>query len=177
MVMRAESYPEGALTARASVDVQAVHARRGRELFGLCRRLGLSDEEANDAVQDTLLRLLAQSTKGAEIADPEAWAFRVAYRRAMDTHRLRRAVRTLADRFPRPATPPPGDATDRIAVWTEVDQLPPRQRAALYLRYRADLSFDQVGTAMGISANGARNNVAAAIATLRRRFAIGEEQS
>jgi RNA polymerase sigma factor (sigma-70 family) len=158
----------------SGVDVDALHDRRGRELFGLCRRLGLSAEEANDAVQDAMMRLVHEVTKGSRIDDPEAWAFRVVYRRAMDAHRLSRTMRSLAERLPRPTAPTPGDTTDRIAVWAEVDRLPPRQRAVVYLRYRADYSFDRIGLVMGISANGARNDASAAIATLRRRFALQE---
>jgi DNA-directed RNA polymerase specialized sigma24 family protein len=36
------------------VDLQE---RRGRELFGFARHLGLTDEEAHDASQEALLRL------------------------------------------------------------------------------------------------------------------------
>ena len=59
-----------------------------------------------------------------------------------------------------------------MSVWAAVDRLPPRQRAVLYLRYRADLSYDRIGSVMGITANGARNDASAATATLRRRLAF-----
>jgi len=40
----------------------------------------------------------------------------------------------------------------------------------MYLRYRADLSFERIATVMGITANGARNNASAATATLRKQY-------
>jgi RNA polymerase sigma factor (sigma-70 family) len=163
-----------AIRLTPSVDVHGVHERRGRELFGLCRRLGLTDDEANDAVQEALLRLLAQSARGVPIADPEAWAFRTAYRLAMDEHRLHRAVRSLLDRLPGQTAHAAIDPVDRLALWAEVDRLPNRQRAVVYLRYRADLSYERIGVAMGITANGARNDASVALATLRRRFALEE---
>jgi RNA polymerase sigma factor (sigma-70 family) len=154
--------------------VSAVHERRGRELFGLCRRLGLDDEEANDAVQEAFLRMWAESSRGVIIVDPEGWAFRVAYRLAMDHHRLRRLVQAMTDRLTAVTPPDELDAADRLSVWAAIDLLPPRQRAVLYLRYRADLSFERIGAIMGITANGARNDASAATASLRRRFAVEE---
>lgn len=162
------------VTRTPSIDVRDVHERRGPELYGLCRRLGLSADEANDAVQEALLRLLAASASGTVIADPEAWTFRVTYRLAMDEHRLHRAVQTLLDRLPRHVGPAATDPVDRLALWAEVDRLPARQRTVIYLRYRADLSFERIGAVMGITANGARNNASEAATTLRRRFAVEE---
>ena len=149
--------------------VADVHTRRGRELFGLCRRLGLDDDEANDAVQEAFLRMWAESTRGTIIMDPEAWAFRVIYRLAMDHHRLGRLVRSLTDRLSTVSDRGELDPTDRLAVWAAVDRLPPRQRAVIYLRYRADLTYEMIAAIMGITANGARNDASAATATLRKR--------
>ncbi|MBI3747186.1 MAG: sigma-70 family RNA polymerase sigma factor [Chloroflexi bacterium] len=151
--------------------IEGVHERRGRELFGLCRRLGLDDDEAHDAVQETFLRMLAESARGLVIFDPEGWAFRVAYRLAMDQHRARRHARSAGDRLSKASTPDEIDPADRVAVWAAVDHLPPRQRAVLYLRYRADLSYDRISMVMGITANGARNDASVATASLRRRLA------
>lgn len=147
-----------------------VHDRRGRELFGLCRRLGLDEDEANDAVQEAFLRMWTESLRGTVIVDPEGWAFRVTYRLAMDHHRLGRLAHALADRLSGVHVRDEIDPADRLAVWAAVDKLPPRQRAVLYLRYRADLSYERIATIMEITANGARNDASAATAALRRRL-------
>jgi len=157
--------------------VADVHDRRGRELFGLCRRLGLDDDEANDAVQETFLRMWAESARGRAILDPEGWAFRVTYRLAMDHHRLGRLVRSLAERLTAVPVPDELDPADRLAVWAAVDSLPPRQRAVIYLRYRADLSYERIARVMGITPNGARNDASAATATLRKRYRFEEAQA
>ena len=158
----------------AAAAVADVHDRRGRELFGLCRRLGLDEDEANDAVQETFLRMWNESTRGHVIVDPDGWAFRVAYRLAMDHHRLGRLARAVGDRLAARTVPDEIDPADRMAVWAAVDRLPTRQRAVLYLRYRADLSYDRIGSIMGITANGARNDASVATASLRRRLANEE---
>jgi RNA polymerase sigma factor (sigma-70 family) len=160
--------------------VLSVHERRGQELFGFARRLGLSDEQAADAVQEAMLRMWRELHRGTVIDRPDAWAFRAVYRLAMDAHRWRRRLEQLlpkiGDRLTQPAETTT-DPTDRLAVWSEVARLPARQREVLYLRYRADLPFDDVGAALGITANAARSHCSTALATLRRRFAADQEDA
>jgi RNA polymerase sigma factor (sigma-70 family) len=57
----------------------------------------------------------------------------------------------------------------RIAVWAAVDRLPTRQRAAIYLRYRADLDFSTIAHILGISESGARGDCFRALVSLRER--------
>ena len=147
--------------------------RHGQALFGFVRRLGLSDAQAADAVQDVLLRLWAELVAGRSIEQPKAWAFRAIYRVAMDQHRLQRRIGAIAERLGRSdeaRSVSPHDAGDRIAVWAEVARLPERQRNVLYLRYRADLTFEQIGLVMGITASTARSHATQATATLRQRL-------
>ncbi|HKO34692.1 MAG TPA: sigma-70 family RNA polymerase sigma factor [Candidatus Limnocylindria bacterium] len=156
--------------------VVSLQAERGAELWGLARHLGLSVDEADDAVQDTLLRLWSAMRDGKPIERPDAWAFRTLYRSAMDRHRWRRRVRLLAERVgAQPARTTEIDHADRMAVWEAVETLPERQRLAVYLRYRADLPFEEIGQILGIAAPSARSHVSRALDTLRVR--LGEEGS
>jgi len=160
--------------ARPSVTghiVEDVHDRHGQQLWGFVRRLGLDDDEAADVVQEALLRLLRASRDGPPIERPVAWAFRAAYRLAMDRHRFRRRWQAFLDRVAGQGEEASADADALIAVWTEVDRLPERQRAVFYLRYRADLAFDDIGEILGIDASSARGNASRGLATLRSRLA------
>jgi len=156
--------------------VVSLQADRGAELWGLARHLNLAPEEADDAVQETLLRLWSALRDGQDIERPDAWAFRTLYRLAMDRHRLRRRVRALAERIG--AQPPRSsayDQADRMAVWQAVEGLPERQRLAVYLRYRADLPFEEIGRILGIAAPSARSHVSRALDALRDE--LGEENA
>ena len=62
-----------------------------------------------------------------------------------------------------------------LAVWSEVDRLPDRQRQILYLRYRADLSFEDIGSVLAIDASSARASASRGIAALRDRLAEEED--
>lgn len=139
-------------------------------LFGFVRRLGLSDEQADDAVQEVFTRLLAEHRRGSNIVNPRAWAYRSIYRIAMDQYRLRARIRGLVTSLGRRPERHGVDQTDRIAVWAEIDRLPTRQRQVLYLRYRSDLGYEEVGHALGITPSAARSHATQAMATLRARL-------
>jgi len=148
--------------------VEQVDLAQGQGLFGLARRAGLDDEAAEDAVQETLVRLWLEVRSGTDILNPPAWSFRTLYRIAMDQHRLRRRVRELVERIGRRPPPPATDPVQQMTIWSLVDRLPLRQRQVMYLRYRADMTFEEIGVVMAITPSGARAHVAKASATLRR---------
>lgn len=151
--------------------LEDLDASLGQTLLGLAIRSGLGPEAAEDAVQEGLLRLWLEIRSGVDVIDPRAWLFTAVYRIAMDDHRLRRkaldVVARLSTRSMRTVDP---DVAQTISVWQLVDRLPTRQRQVLYLRYKADMSFDQVAAVMGISASTARAH--AAFATERLRIAV-----
>lgn len=156
--------------AMAATELRVVehYERRGRELWGLARRLGATDEQAADVVQDVHLRLWNELRRGAVIGDVDAWSFRVAYRLVMDQHRLGRRVHELVGRLTaRPIETVTHDLDDNLSIWPLVDRLPTRERATLYLRYRADLSFGQIGEVMGITPASARTYASRGLERLR----------
>jgi RNA polymerase sigma-70 factor (ECF subfamily) len=161
--------------ADASAIVAALYRDRGPELWAFGRRLGLRPEECEDAVQEAHLRLLATLSRGDLVDDPPAWLFRVFYRIAMDRHRLSRRLMELLQRQSiEPAESRP-DRSLAMSVWAAVDGLPIRQRAAVYLHYRADMSFDRVADVMGITPGAARTHSSRGVETIRRRLAAIDE--
>jgi RNA polymerase sigma factor (sigma-70 family) len=156
----------------------SLYSRRGRGLFGLAASLGLSGEDAADVVQDAMFRLWRELDSGKELRDLDAWAFRTTYNLVMDHHRVRsRLLRSLGrlTMQSREYVADPAESADGAALWQAVDFLPDRQRAVLYLRYRADLPFERIGLVLGITAGAARSHSTNALATLRRR--LGSEES
>jgi RNA polymerase sigma factor (sigma-70 family) len=164
---------------RGSDAVEELDERDGQALFGFARRLGLSDEQADDAVQDVLLRMWTELRRGVAIGNPRAWSFRVIYRLAMDQHRLRRRLRLIGNAMAERASSQDNHSSfeDRLAVWSEVDRLPERQRHVLYLRYRADLAFDEIAQTLGITPSAARSHATQALARLRVRLETEREDS
>jgi RNA polymerase sigma-70 factor (sigma-E family) len=59
---------------------------------------------------------------------------------------------------------------ERDAVWRELQQLPPRQRAALVLRFYEDLTEAQTAEAMGCAVGTVKSQVSAGLTKLRDRL-------
>jgi RNA polymerase sigma factor (sigma-70 family) len=153
----AELATVGIDTGELAATVTERYERRGRELWGLARRLGATDEEAHDAVQEAHLRLWRELGRGKVIDDLDAWTFRVLYRLVMDQHRVSRKVGEIVGRLrERRSEVEHIEVDDRLSLWPFVDRLPARERTTLYLRYRVDLSDEQIGDVMGIRPGAAR---------------------
>jgi RNA polymerase sigma factor (sigma-70 family) len=159
---------ESARVRTADEVVERVDLGHGQNLFGLARRAGLDDQAAEDAVQETLVRLWLEVRSGTDVLDPPAWSFRTVYRIAMDQHRVRRRLREIVERLGRQPPPPAPDMVQQLTIWSLVDRLPLRQRQVVYLRYRADMTFEEIALVMAITPSGARAHSAKANASLRR---------
>ena len=134
---------------------------RAEVLRLLRRRLGR--ERADDAYQETFLRALQAYGRLEHAEHLRAWILTIAKNVAVDTLRRTRAhgelLETPAD-DPRPAY-------EELAPLT--DGLPPKERAAVVLRYGYDLSYDQIAAALGSSEDGARQAASTGVRRLRRR--------
>jgi RNA polymerase sigma factor (sigma-70 family) len=170
-----EAVVTGTLRPDASTVVADLYRHRGPELWAFGRRLGLQPEECDDAVQEAHLRLWTALSRGQTMDDPAAWLFRVFYRIAMDRHRLSRRVSDLLRRWTADPSQSRPDRSVEMSVWAAVDDLPLRQRAAVYLHYRADLSFERVARVMGITPGAARTHASRGLETIRRRMASVDE--
>jgi RNA polymerase sigma-70 factor (ECF subfamily) len=167
---------EAAQAERLAAIVTDHYERRGKALWGLARRLGASEDQAGDVVQEAHVRLWRELLNGTAIVDLDAWSFRVTYRLVMDHHRLGRRIRELAGRLADVRTLAMSHALDEaLSLWPLVDKLPHRERVTLYLRYRADLSFEQIGEVMGITAASARAYSSRAIERLREALSSAPE--
>jgi RNA polymerase sigma factor (sigma-70 family) len=154
--------------------VVAVERQSGQRLYGYALRLGVDSGRAADLVQEALLRLWRELDHGTLIGSREAWTFRTLLRLAMDEHRLDRRIAGLVARLGDRAAPHVMeiDSTERVAVWSQVDRLPDRQRQVVYLRYQTDLSFEQIAEVMSITPGAARSHATMALRTLRSRLGL-----
>ena len=132
------------------------------EVFRLLRRR-VGAERAEDAFQETFLRALQAYRRLEHGQHLRAWVLTIAGNVAIDT--LRRArpeseVDEVGAHDDRPAF-------EELAPLT--DGLPPKERAAVVLRYGYDLSYDQIAAALGSSEDAARQAASTGVRRLRRR--------
>ena len=106
-------------------------------------------------------------------ANPRAWVMTIARNKAIDHHRARarRAV-PKGDDLPDVPAPRPPDRDPEL--WTAVGELPEKQRAAVALRFAADLRYREVAAAMDTSEEAARRNVHEGLSKLRERISREE---
>lgn len=125
--------------------------------------------DADDCFQETFLSALRAYPRLRNGANLRAWLMTIAHRKALDS--LRRAGRRPVPvaEVPDGAMPPP--SLPDPAVWSAVSALPPKQRAAVVMRYEVGLPYRDIGRALGSSEAAARQNVRAAFKRLREVLA------
>ena len=174
-----QSIPVSEAQAAIRVDalmVTELHDAHGAALYDFARHLGLTDEQAADALQEAILRLWRELRRGTHIERPPAWLYRTLYRLAMQQHRWRHRASLLLPRLvPRRTDYAGPDSSDRLTVWNAIDRLPPRQRHVLYLHYAADLTFEQIAVVIGISASASRTHASRGVASLREQLSMEED--
>jgi RNA polymerase sigma factor (sigma-70 family) len=72
-----------------------------------------------------------------------------------------------ADRLGSTGPDPAGEHADRVALLEELSRLPARQRAAIVLRYYADLSDPDIAATLGCRIGTVRSSISRGLATLR----------
>ncbi|TCC60971.1 SigE family RNA polymerase sigma factor [Kribbella pittospori] len=145
------------------------HAALYRYAYLLAGDRGL----AEDLVQEALVKTYVAWRRLRDPGNAEAYTRRVITTTAITWWRRKswHAERPHDDVPDRPVDPE--DATARIWLWHELQQLPPRQRAALILRYYEDLTEPQTAEALGCSVGTVKSQVSAALKKLRARLGAG----
>jgi RNA polymerase sigma-70 factor (ECF subfamily) len=144
----------------------------GRELQAVAYLILRDRAEAEDVVIETLLTAFE---RGGAIRDERAlrgWLLRVATNQALGR---RRQTARLVRLDVAPDVAEAGDlaveATTRLTLLDGVDRLPAQMRAALVLRYYADLSVEDVAAALGKSPNTVKAQLQVALDRLRIHLA------
>jgi RNA polymerase sigma factor (sigma-70 family) len=165
------------------MTVEALRHRRPDTLAGLLESHGreiqavafliLRDRVAAEDV--TIETLLTAFEKGGGIRDDRslrAWLLRVATNKALGLRRSAARVTHLDGVTERTA---PGDLASEAAIHVTLIAglagLPPAIRAAVVLRYYADLSVDEVAAALGKSPNTIKAQLQTALDRLRLSLA------
>jgi len=125
--------------------------------------------DADDCYQETWLAALRAYPRLRDASNLKSWIFTVAHRKAIDHVRARRRVAVPVGDVPeRPAGPDPSPPDDDL--WSQVRELPPKQRTALALRYVTDAGYDEIARVMATSEDAARRNVHEALKRLRTEY-------
>ncbi|MFL5846562.1 MAG: RNA polymerase sigma factor [Solirubrobacteraceae bacterium] len=122
-------------------------------------------QDADDVFQETFLSAMKAYPRLRTGSNLQAWVMTIAHRKALDHHRAVKRRPTLPGEVPEQAHHDARDPGDE--VWQQVRELPPKQRAAITLRFAADLDYEAIAKATGTSADAARKNVHEGMKKLR----------
>jgi RNA polymerase sigma factor (sigma-70 family) len=140
----------------------ALYERYHGPLLGYTRSILLDVEDARDATQNALERAL-RALPNREPGRPlRPWLYRIAHNEAIAIMRRRRPQTELSPALEPTVPGPEVDAEQRGRLSQLVDDLrtlPERQRGALVMRELSGLSYDEIGSALGLSNEAARRAV------------------
>jgi len=151
--------------------------RHEDKVFRLAFRIVGRREEARDIAQEVFLAFWEDPNAFKPTARFSTWLFRVTTNRSI-SHLRSRAIRRIlsfTDHDPIETAADQDDPPDLQVIKTErnerlefeVSRLPPRQKAAIHLRYREDLSVIDIATSLGVSFKSAESLLFRGKETLR----------
>jgi RNA polymerase sigma factor (sigma-70 family) len=161
-----------ALRRRRPATLDDLLATYGREIQAVAYLILRDRDAAEDVVVETIL---AAHDRAGQLRDETAmrsWILRIATNHALSTRRREARVVRLDVVTERPA---PDDfsvaSASRVALLDGIADLPAQMRAAVVLRYYADLPVDEVAAALGKSPNTIKAQLQTALDRLRASLA------
>ena len=135
------------------------------------RLLG-NHQEAEDVAQEACARACVRWNRLTRRGSPVPWVVRVATNLAIDQYRLRQRTQSREHIVPGLVHAVDGR---RVDLHRALEQLSPRQREVVVLRYVADLSELETAAALGCAPGTVKSHATRGLAALRA--ALGEEDA
>jgi len=181
-----ETVGEARIVAQALAGSQSafeqIVRRYQRPIVSLIARMTGDWALAEDLAQETFVKAFRSLAAFDTTRRLSSWLFRIAHNTAIDAMRRNRPAQAALvpggpaslDAAAESATPPEPDPIERRelgdALEAAMAELRPDQRAAIVMRYENGLSFDEIGTVLGVPEVTARSHVHRARKELARRL-------
>ena len=159
------------MTVRRTLDASAFSefvAVRSGSLFRTAY-LVLGDYHlAQDLVQESLIKVYAAWPRLQGVAEAESYARKTIVTTSVSWRRRRSFRERPTEALPEAEIPESSDMFDaQEELWRELRLVPPRQRAAVVLRFCEDLSEARTAELMGCSVGTVKKQVSLGLAKLR----------
>jgi RNA polymerase sigma-70 factor (sigma-E family) len=165
--------------ARATDDFDQFVAANVDDLLRTAYLIAWDQAEAEDLVQECLLKVARRWSRVRSMDQPRAYARRILINLATDGARGRARRRVELDPVPNGGAERSVDplaAFDTHAELVEaLGRLPPRQRAVLVLRYFHDLTEVQAAEILGCPPGTVKSNASRGLARLREVFELSPQ--
>lgn len=131
---------------------------------------------AQDLLQEALVKTLMAWPRLRDHGNLDAYARRIIVTTSISWRRRRSFHERPLETFPEQPVPDQADAVvTHDAVVAALRTVPPRQRAAIVLRYYQDLTEQQTAEVMGCSVGAVKSQVSAGLRRLRQALGPGFE--
>lgn len=141
-------------------------------LFRTAHALTGNRQDAEDMLQNAFVKAYSNWRKVRRADSPEAYVHRIVTNETISAWRRRwRQVERSTDTLPETRSDGPADAvSSRATMWSAIQDLPPRQRAIVVLRYYEDLSERDIAQVLGVSPGTVKSQARTALRSLRRHL-------
>lgn len=149
----------------------AIFRRYHQELYRFCLAIVASPDDAQEALQNTMAKVLRALPGEARKIELKPWLYRIAHNESIDLLRRRRETRELDVEQIAPGYGLAEDVATRERLRRLLDdlqELPERQREVLVMRELSGFEFAEIGTALGTSGAVARQTLYEARQSLRQ---------
>lgn len=148
---------------RRTEQLEELYRRRYAHFVRVAAAITGDADSGRDAVQTAFAQAVRRRRSFRGTGPLEAWVWRIVVNEA---RRVRRTTPPPTAPAPEPSTN--GHASDDLGVRAWIAALPERQRAAVFLRYYADLEYGAIADLLGIEVGTVSATLSAAHATLRK---------
>lgn len=150
--------------------LEAIFQRYQRDLYRFCLAMVGNPQDAQDALQNTMVKVLRALPGEEREIQLKPWLYRIARNESVETLRKRRDnVELESHQAVTVGVTETAETRERLrTLLADLEQLPERQRAALIMRELSGLDFDEIGAAFGSSPAVARQTLYEARLSLRQ---------
>jgi RNA polymerase sigma-70 factor (ECF subfamily) len=141
-----------------------------RTLFAIAYGILQNREEAEDVVQDSLIKAWTMRWR---VRDPEkfpAWLSMIARHRAHDAFRKRRSIPFPQEPIETSETDMPDTPAMNRQLHSALATLPELHRAAITLRYFEEMDYRTIENTLGLTSGALRGILGRALASLRKQL-------
>jgi len=160
--------PASELTVDRTQTIARLVAEYSTALYRVAFSVTRNAAEAEDAVQETFLRVLRHESRLGEIRDYRVWLVRIVWNIVLDKKRrakTRPEGEDIADHArvlpssDRPADDSAISSQERNRILALVDRLPAREREALLLSAVEELTTAEIAEALGTTESSIRSRI------------------
>ena len=145
-------------------QLESLYRERYEHFTRVAAAVAGDGEAGRDAVQLAFATAVRKRTSFRGTGPLEAWLWRIVVNEARRLARERRP--TPLEGAPEPTMN--GSVPDELGLRAWIAALPDRQRAALFLRYYADLDYRTIAEVLGVQVGTVSATLSAAHTTLRK---------